>query len=358
MKAWQLERLGGALNLNDLPVPEPRPGSVVVRMEASSLMSYMKDYVDGKLPIYHAPDGPFIPGGNGVGVIHAVGRDVWHLNVGQRVVISSHFVAQENVANPAQILIGVTAAGALAERVQADWRDGTLADYALLPATTVTPADDCSAIDAARLAVSMRYVVPYGGLLRGRLAAGETVVVSGATGAYGTAAVLLAVAMGAARVIAVGRNAVALDALANAGRGRVTPVAVTGDSAADVEMIRAASHGGADMAFDMVGGARDPNMTLAALRSLVPGGRLVLMGSMAVPLPLPYTEVMMNSWEILGQFMYPRVAYRRLLALIGTGELDMSVIRPVTFALHALPDAIERAAAAGNFECVVIEHKD
>ncbi len=81
------------------------------------------------------------------------------------------------------------------------------------------------------------------------------------------------------------------------------------------------------------------------------------MGSMAVPVSLPYTEVMLNSGEILGHFMYPRVAYRRLLALIGTGERDMSVIRPVTFALRALPDAIERAAAATNFECVVIEHK-
>lgn len=183
-------------------------------------------------------------------------------------------------------------------------------------------------------------------------------IFAGATGAYGTAAVLLAVAMGAARVLAVGRNAAALDALANAGRGRVTPVAVTGESAADVDLIRAAAHGGADMAFDMVGGARDANMTLAALRDLVPGGRLVLMGSMAVPLPLPYSEVMLNNWEILGQFMYPRAAYRRLLALIGTGEFDMGVIRPLTFPLHALPDAIERAAAASNFECVVIEYNE
>ncbi|KAA1005365.1 zinc-binding dehydrogenase [Paraburkholderia panacisoli] len=358
MKAWQLERPGGALTLEDIAIPEPRTGSVVVRMEASSLMSYMKDYVDGKLPIYHAPEGPFIPGGNGVGVIHAVGSEVWHLKPGQRVVISSHFVAQENVANPAQILIGVTAAGAVAERVQADWRDGTLTEYALLPAASVTPVDDGLDIDPAHLAVSTRYVVPFGGLLRGRLAAGETVIVSGATGAYGTAAVLLAVAMGAARVIAVGRNAAALDALANAGRGRVTPVVVTGDSAADVERIRAAAHGGADMAFDMVGGARDPNMTLAALRSLASGGRLVLMGSMAVPLPLPYTEVMMNSWEILGQFMYPRTAYRRLLALIGAGELDMNEIRPLTFPFHALPDAIEQAAVASSFECVVIEHSE
>ena len=50
MKAWQLERLGGELRFADVRVPEPRPGSVLVRIEASSLMSYLKPYVDGKLP--------------------------------------------------------------------------------------------------------------------------------------------------------------------------------------------------------------------------------------------------------------------------------------------------------------------
>src|ERR1035438_2470624 len=87
MRAWQLERLGGFLELKNVPVPEPRPGSVVVRVETSSLMSYMKGYVEGKLPIYSPPKGYFVPGGNAVGVIHAVGRDVWHLKANQRVVV-------------------------------------------------------------------------------------------------------------------------------------------------------------------------------------------------------------------------------------------------------------------------------
>jgi|ERR1035438_666679 alcohol dehydrogenase len=125
MRAWQLERLGGFLELKNVPVPEPRPGSVVVRVETSSLMSYMKGYVEGKLPIYSPPKGYFVPGGNAVGVIHAVGRDVWHLKANQRVVVSSHFVAQENVRDPAQILIGITGQGPVVEQVQADWRDGT-----------------------------------------------------------------------------------------------------------------------------------------------------------------------------------------------------------------------------------------
>ena len=51
MKAWRLERLGGALELKDVPTPQPRPGSVLVRIEASALMSYLKRYVAGKLPL-------------------------------------------------------------------------------------------------------------------------------------------------------------------------------------------------------------------------------------------------------------------------------------------------------------------
>ncbi|QBQ98885.1 zinc-binding dehydrogenase [Paraburkholderia pallida] len=357
MKAWQLTRLGGELKLVDLPTPEPRPGSVVVRMQTSAVMSYMRQYVAGELPVYHAPDRPFIPGGNGVGIVHSVGKDVWHMKPGQRVVISSHFVSSENVSNPAQILIGVTASGAAGHAMQSDWPDGTLAEYALLPASTLTPADADADFDATQLALFARFVVPFGGLLRGRLAAGETVAVSGATGAYGSAAALLAVALGASRVVAIGRNAKALHALAGYGRGRIVPVAVTGDAAQDAETIRDAARGPVDLAFDMVGNARDPNMTLAALRSLAREGRLVLMGSMAVDLPLPYTEVMLNGWEIMGQFMYPRDAFRRLLAVAGTGALEFGALRPMVFGMTELHAAIECAANASGLECVVVDHE-
>jgi alcohol dehydrogenase len=355
MKAWRLDRLGGGLNFKDIAVPEVRPGSVLVRIEASALMSYLKAYVEGKLPAYNPPKGAFTPGSNGVGVVHAIGRDVWHLKPGERVVLSPHLVAPENVEEPAQILIGLTAFGPGAEAVQADWRDGTLAEYALMHPTTVTPAEGLSHIDSAQLVVVTRYIVPFGGLLRGRLAAGETLIVTGATGAYGTAAVLLGIAMGAGRVVAAGRNREALEAVARAGGARVVPVVLTGDIQKDVSALRAAANGGAQMTFDMVGQARDPNATLAALRSLRRGGRLVLMGSMSAPLPLSYMELMANNWEIMGQFMYPADAYRRLLDLVRAGLLDISAIRPRVFPLSALPEAMKAAAAAGSLECVVVQ---
>jgi alcohol dehydrogenase len=199
--------------------------------------------------------------------------------------------------------------------------------------------------------------VPYGGLLRGRLAVGETVIVSGATGAYGYAAVRLAIAMGARRVVAFGRNASSLAELAQNIGPRVVPMAASGDIKSDIAALRDVTVGGAHLAFDMVGNAADPNATLAALRALKVGGRIVLMGSMAVPLPVPYTEVMLNGWEILGQFMYPRTAYASLLEMIGAGILSADAIDPVVFPFSAVPDAIDAAASASSRQCIVIDHE-
>jgi alcohol dehydrogenase len=93
---------------------------------------------------------------------------------------------------------------------------------------------------------------------------------------------------------------------------------------------------------------------LAALRALRRGGRLVLMGSMSVPLPISYMDVMLNSLEIIGQFMYPPDTYRRLVALVRSGMLDIGAIRPRTFPLEQLTDAMDAAATADALECVVV----
>jgi alcohol dehydrogenase len=66
MKAWKLNGLCGELRFADIAVPEPRPGSVLVRIEAAALMSYLKAYVEGALPAYSPPPGAFTIGTNGV----------------------------------------------------------------------------------------------------------------------------------------------------------------------------------------------------------------------------------------------------------------------------------------------------
>jgi alcohol dehydrogenase len=353
MKAWKLDRLGGRLAFVDVPVPEVRPGSVLIRVETQSLMSYLKPYVDGALKAYRAPE-DFTPGGNAIGIIDAVGADVWHLKAGQRVVASSHLVARENVQEPGQILIGVTSPGGVGDALQRSWKDGTLAEYALFPAQAVTPLEGLDDDDLPQLSAITRCVVPYGGLVRGRLAAGETVIVNGATGAYGAAAVLVALAMGAARVVAAGRNTDMLAQLLNAGGARVSPVALSGDVETDTAALRSAAGGGAHLAFDIVGNATDPNATLAALGALHRGGRIVLMGSSAAPVPINYLQVMFNNLEIIGNFMHAQNAYLPLLTLVRSGQLDLRPIRPKVFALADLEHAMVAAGTAASLELVVV----
>ncbi len=333
MKAWRLAGVGGALTWQDVPEPAVRSGGVVVRIAGSPLLSYLKSFVAGDLPSYSPPGGVFTPGTSGVGVVEEVGAGVIDLRVGQRVFLSPYLVADERVAEPASTLIGLHGDG----RLNDFWPDGTLAERALVPASAVTPIPEHNTLDAVRLCCLSRCLVPYGGLLKGRLQAGETIVVHGATGAFGYAGVLVALAMGAAEVVAAGRNPVALDRLSEL--PRVRTVAMTGDIDTDVRGL-----GRPDMALDMIGRATTSDGTVAVLTALRRGGRLVLMGSMSVPLPIDYSMLIRNGKEVLGAYMYPPEAPAALLALAATGQLDLNLIETATFPLPELVPAMDRAA--------------
>jgi alcohol dehydrogenase len=356
MKAWQIDGFGSPFEYRDIPLPEVRPGSVLVRIETSSLMSYLKDYVDGRLKTYLPPKGAFTPGGNGFGTVEAVGRDVWHLKPGQKVILSSHLAAADNVQDKGQILIGVTQFGGVGETMQADWPDGTLADYALFPVSAVTPVEGMADIAAEQFSVVSRCVVPYGGLVRGRLTAGETVLINGIMGAYGTAAALVALALGAGRVVGAGRNAAKLQAIRQSLGNRIDVVALSGDVKADAEALRQATGGGAELGFDMVGQAGDANATLAVLNSLRRNGRLVLMGSMTAPMPINYLQMMGNNLEIIGHFMYEADAHLKVLNLLRTGRLDITPIKPRVYPMGDLPEAMEAARTADSLKCVVVRN--
>ena len=352
MYAWRLSSPGGSFSYQQVPLPEVRSGTVLVRMESTPILSYLKEYVAGQ-PNYAYPKVPFTPGTNGAGSIVAVGSDVWHLKVGQRVVVSPHMVASENVEEPAQILGGLTAISPDSEPFFTAWRDGTLAEYLLTPASAVTPVQENS-LSADSLAVLGRLAVPFGGLLRGKLSPGETVVIIGATGNFGSAAVLLACALGAERVVAAGRNTQVLDDVAKAVGNRVYPVTLIGDAESDAAALRSAAGGGAHFAFDMVGRAQNAHATLAGLKSLRRWGRLVLMGSMTVPLPLTYAEVMLNNLEIIGNFMYPANVFLKLLGLVRSGLLDLGAIQIQKFGLADLPAAMDAAEKAGGLSCTMV----
>jgi len=219
MKAWKLNSTTGSFTLSQVPLPIIRPGTVLIKLKAIPVANNMKNMISGKVSFFKTPQDEFSIGTFGVGLVVDVGRDVYHLKKGMRVYVSPQIVAKENVREPAQILLGATHFETEASKqLQQDWKDGTMAQYILVPTCVVSPIDEyLDHISSALLATVAKCAVPYGGYVKGRLTAGEVVIVNGATGGYGSSAVLMALAMGASRVIAAGRNEENLKAIVNVG---------------------------------------------------------------------------------------------------------------------------------------------
>lgn len=353
MKAWFLDLPGQPLALREVAAPSPRPGAVLVTMEAVPLLSYTRAYLQGKLP-YAYPPVPFTPGTNGIGTVVAIGDGVQHVRPGQRVALNPYWVADEAAREPAQALLGLTGISADSADMLAAFPHGTLREMCEMPASVLVPLDGLDHLPVERLATLSKFAIPLGGLRRGRLTAGETVAVNGAGGNFGAGAVLAALAMGAAKVIAIGRRSAPLQRLVELGQGRVVSVVLGGEVEQDALAIRAAAGSGVDLAFDMVGQAGDACSTLAALHSLRRGGRLVLMGSMQTELPVPYGLMLLNNWELIGQFMYTRADYLALVSLVRAGLLSLDAVEVHRFAFDALEQAIDDAQALQGLQSTVV----
>ena len=343
-KAWRLHAYND-LRFEDVETPQPAPDGVLIRIEAGMVLSYMGRVLSGAAP-YSMPPMPFVPGTNAIGRVLATGENVTHVGQGDRVFLSPHLRGDVPDAQPPQILIGltVTMVTEAALALQSRWRDGVFAEIAHWPAACVTPLGGLDDRPATELIGLAKIIVPFGGLQRAGLRGGDTIIVNGATGYFGSGAVMLAAAMGAGRVVAAGRRPQALERLRDVFGPRVVPAVVTGDAATDAATLRQAAAGAADVALDLLGAANSTATTLSSLRALKRGGRLVLMGSAEVPLELSFREMLANDWEVVGQFMYARTAPGELARLAAEGLLDLTKIVVTSFPLAEFSRAVEAAA--------------
>lgn len=208
-----------------------------------------------------------------------------------------------------------------------------------------------------QLMYSAMLLVPYGGLRDINLQAGETVIVAPATGPYGGAAVLVALAMGA-NVIAMGRNT---DSLAKMKErigqpGRLKTVPITNDMEADLAAIVEAAGGEADAYFDI--GPREAVTSThfkSAILALRQGGRVSLMGGYLHDVPSPHFPIVRKNIRLQGKWMYERSDVRDFFKLINTGLLDLSVCEVRgEYGLDEFREAWDEAAETAAFARVTV----
>ena len=305
MKAAILKNFGSPLVIEDAPAPMLGTGEVIVDMVAAGVLAYAGEVYSGARQ--YLLETPVIPGSGGIGRVRAFGPDATRLAVGDWVYCDSTVRSRDDALAPDITLQGLSAGGEGGLRLQRYYHDGSYAQQMLTPTENVVRLGDIDAAEAPSWCRMGALLVPYGGLLAIDLKAGETLVVNGATGRFGSGAVEVALALGAAWVIATGRNAPVLDELARRFGSRVRPVVMTGDEDADRAAITAAASGPIDCVFDILPPAANQTQVRAAVLTVRPNGRIALMGGVGMQggddLALPYRWLMRNNITLRGQWM-------------------------------------------------------
>lgn len=357
MKAAILKAFGSPLVVEDAPEPVLGTGEVIVDVAAAGVLAYSKEVYSGERK--YLLELPAIPGSGGIGRVRRLAPDATHLAVGDWVFCDPTVRSRDDQQSPDINLQGLSAGSEGGVRLARYFHDGCYAEQVRIPTENAIRLGAIEEADAPKWCALGAGLVSFGGFLGIDLNAGETVVVSGATGGFGSGGVAVAVAMGAARVVATGRNEKALAGLGERFGDRVRAVKMTGDEKADTKRIQDAADGPIDCVLDLLPALANASQVRAAILSVRPYGRVALMGGVGLSgeggLDLNYRWVMRNSVTIRGQWMYRADAPARLVSLARAGLFDLGHWSARLYPLAKINEAVEDAAKKGPFEMTIIQ---
>jgi NADPH2:quinone reductase len=313
MNAWLCENPVGvdALLGKELPTPQPAAGQIRVAIKAASLNFPDLLIVQNKYQM--KPPLPFVPGTEFAGVVDAVGDGVTGFRVGDAVAAFAG--------------------------------TGGFATHACIPATLAMPLPPGFAFEDAA-AFICTYATSHHALIdRGALQPGETVLILGAAGGVGTAAIQVAKAAGAKVIAAASSDEkcarcieIGADAAINYGKSNLR------------DEIKTLTDGkGPDIIYDPVGG----DLAEAAFRSIAWRGRYLVIGFAQGSIPaLPLNLALLKGASLVGVFWgeFARREPRRNAEMLGqlAQWYGQGKIRPVldsVLPLTQLPQAFERMAS-------------
>lgn len=330
--------------------PQPVAGAAILRVEAAAVISYQKAIYNGERQYPYTT--PMVPGTFAVGRVAAVGPDAVLLRPGMLVYFDLCITARDDAS--VRFLSGISDLGQPGARqlMTGEWRDSTFAQFAKVPLENCFPLNEdrlCKAPSSGGLGLTVEQLawmgnalVGYGGLRSIGLQAGETIIIAPATGGFGGAASIAALAMGA-RVVAMGRNKQALQRLKDLSP-RVTTVTMSGDVEEEVRALT--QFGPVDAFLDLAPAtASDSTHLTSATRSLRRGGRLCLMGGRFDDVSFSYPELLLKEILIKGQWMYDASIVRDMIKLVESGVLDLTQIKVAgQFTLEQWEKALDVAA--------------
>ena len=341
-----MERMKGAvflgrekgMRLEEVPVPRPDPGQVLVKVAACGICHTDLHYLDHGVPTGKEP--PVILGHEASGTVFALGSGVKGWREGDRVLL------------PAVLTCGLCATCRIGRenicesmRMFGNHIDGAFAEFVLAPAKDLfSLPPELPLVESSVIADALS--TPYHAVKnRGCVRPGDRVAVFGC-GGVGINVVQCAAAAGAS-VIAVDISEERLKAaMALGAASTLNPSCVSKPE----KEIREKTGGGADAAFEVVG---KPETLRSALASLHRGGRLVAVGYCPEDVPFPAGKIMFLEMEVLGSLGCRPVDYPRIIEMVRGGRIRLDPVVTARVPLAEIESGLDLVRKGAGFRTVV-----
>ncbi len=369
MIAARLHNYGEPMRLDRIPVPEPRPTDVLVEVKACgivpNLARVVANFFGSKTPdLKIMPPLPAIFGLDPTGVIAKVGDQVRAVRPGDRVYVNParkcgscrmcrggqpldcpHFTFQGYFGRSQEIMKA--------------YPYGGLCQYITAPQDALVKLPDNVSFQAA--ARFGYFGTAYAAMKKLGVGPGQAFLVNGISGTLGLNAAMLALAMGATRILGTGRNAALLNRVKALSPQRIEVLAVddakgppAGGSDPLVTWAKSMTDGyGVDSVLDCLPPGAPATALMRALYTLRRGGRAANVGAVMEMLPLNAFWLMTNRIALQGSVWFTTGEGEELAAMAAAGTLDVSVLEHRVFSLSQVNEALagmdDRAGGFTNF---------
>lgn len=362
MQAARVHVPAGAFQVDEIERPRPSELDVVVDVKAAGVVPNLRNVMSnyGDRAYLTVPELPAIYGLDAAGVVAEVGSRVTGIAPGDRVYINpgrscgscDACRAGDRINCSAFTFQGYFGFGPASRDIYRLYPYGGFSQYATAPADGLVklPAS-ISFEQAARFG----YLgTAYSGLRKAGVGPGRTVLINGASGTLGLGAVLLALAMGATRILGVARRADLLERVRALNPGRIAVLPAGTEPVG--EWARRETGGlGVDAVLDTLGPGAPAQAMLDAIDALRRGGRLVDVGGMNAPFAVNMHQLMCAQISLIGSLWFSVAEGNDMAAMADAGTLDLSVFDHQRFGLDQVNEALALAEQrSGGFTNVVV----
>lgn len=361
MRAARMHEVGKPMVIQQIPVPEVRPTDVLVAVKACGIVPNLANVLSNWatwFPNLPLPKLPAVFGLDPAGVVEAVGSQVIGFKPGDRVYVNParycgacrNCRAGNTTACASYTFNGYFGFSKRSQRIYDDYPYGGLCEYMTAPQySLVRIPDNMKFEEAARLGYMG---TAYRALRTANVGPGSTVLINGISGTLGLGGALLALALGARRILGTGRNKELLQRVKALAPDRIEVLSL--GECPMPEWAEEVTRGeGVDVVIDALGPGASHEPMLEALKTLRRGGKLVNVGAVSGEVPLNLHYLMDNDISVIGSVWFTAGQGQEMADLVEAGAVDMSIFEHRIYPLDEINEAIggieNRSGGFSNF---------